>query len=57
MELNNGDRISIEKSTSINMEEMDLLLLADPSEQQIDAYVQKRVTYGAKREEGGVGVL
>lgn len=32
MELNNVDGISIEKSTSINMEEMELLLLADPQQ-------------------------
>ncbi|PEY46208.1 GNAT family N-acetyltransferase, partial [Bacillus cereus] len=41
MELNNGDGISIEKSTSINMEEMELLLLADPSIEVVNGYLKK----------------
>ncbi|EOQ33196.1 TPA: GNAT family N-acetyltransferase [Bacillus cereus] len=32
-----------------------LLLLADPSEQQIDAYVQRGLTYVAKQEESVIG--
>ncbi|MEC2788310.1 GNAT family N-acetyltransferase, partial [Bacillus thuringiensis] len=41
MELNNVDGISIEKSTSINMEEMELLLLADPSTEVVNGYLKK----------------
>ena len=33
-----------------------LLLLADPSEQQIDAYVQRGLTYVAKQEDNVIGV-
>lgn len=33
-----------------------LLLLADPSEQQIDAYAQRGLTYVAKQEESVIGV-
>ncbi|MED0874080.1 GNAT family N-acetyltransferase [Bacillus mobilis] len=33
-----------------------LLLLADPSEGQIDAYVQRGLTYVAKQEESVIGV-
>lgn len=41
MELNNWDGISIEKGTSINMEEMELLLLADPSTEVVNGYLKK----------------
>lgn len=33
-----------------------LLLLADPSERQIDTYVQRGLTYVAKQEESVIGV-
>ncbi|GMR65343.1 MULTISPECIES: GNAT family N-acetyltransferase [Bacillus] len=34
-----------------------LLLLADPSDQQIDTYVQRGLTYVAKQEESVIGVF
>ena len=49
MELNNVDGISIEKSTSINMEEMELLLLADPSTEVVNGYLKKGDCFVLKR--------
>lgn len=44
------DRISKEAIPKL------LLLLADPSERQIDAYIQRGVTYVAKQEDRVIGV-
>ena len=57
MELNNVDGISIEKSTSINMEEMELLLLADPSTEVVNGYLKKGDCFVLKKGAVTVGIM
>ncbi|HGA1022384.1 TPA: GNAT family N-acetyltransferase [Bacillus cereus] len=57
MELNNWDGISIEKSINVNMEEMELLLLADPSIKVVNGYLKKGECFVLKKDTVTVGIM
>ncbi|TKI86397.1 GNAT family N-acetyltransferase [Bacillus mycoides] len=57
MKLNNWDEISIEKSTSISKDEMELLLLADPSSEVVNGYLKQGDCFVFKKDTITVGIM
>ncbi|EOO70247.1 GNAT family N-acetyltransferase (plasmid) [Bacillus mycoides] len=57
MKLNNWDEISIEKSTSISKDEMELLLLADPSSEVVNGYLKQGDCFVLKKDTITVGIM
>ncbi|CDN39690.1 GNAT family N-acetyltransferase [Bacillus thuringiensis] len=57
MKLNNCDEIIIEKSTNISKEEMELLLLADPSSEVVNGYFKQGDCFILKKDTITVGIM
>ncbi|MGQ3740362.1 GNAT family N-acetyltransferase [Bacillus sp. Fil] len=57
MKLNNWDEISIEKITNISKEEMELLLLADPSSEVVNGYLKQGDCFVLTKDMITVGIM